>query len=111
MTNVLSSAEAKIEFAADGTVTGSTGCNEFSGTWHVAGPYDEFEDGVRDENDGQTIRFTSLSATERACEGSFLMEQDVDVVNNLRNAEKWFVARGKLALRGESAYIEAELAN
>lgn len=107
LTNVLSGTEVTIVFGQDGSVSGSTGCNEYTGSYEVQGPYDEFEDGVRDDNDGQAIQISSISATERACEGGFVMEQEADHIRNLLGAQKWFIARGGLILRGDGAYIEA----
>ena len=66
ITNVWNT-DVTISFAADGTVSGSAGCNEYQTTWKVSGAYDEFESGVPDPNDGQELILDSLAWTEVAC--------------------------------------------
>ena len=44
----------RLEFSADGRVTGYTGCNSVSGTWRV---------------DGDVVRLGPLVMTKRACPG------------------------------------------
>jgi heat shock protein HslJ len=107
MTNVVGDTKVTMVFGDDGTISGSTGCNEYSGTYEVAGPYDEFEEGVRDENDGQAIQIGSITVTERGCEGAFVMEQEAELLQNLRGVETWFLARDGMILRGDGAFIEA----
>jgi heat shock protein HslJ len=107
MTNVVEGTEVTMVFGDDGTISGSTGCNEYSGTYAVEGPYDEFEEGVRDENDGQAIQISSITATERGCEGAFVMDQEAEFLQNLRGVETWFLARDGVILRGDGAFIEA----
>lgn len=110
MTNPWPGTELTLRFGDDGTVSGSTGCNEYSATFDVEGPYDEFIEGQRDENDGQAIRFGALSITERACAESNYMEQEAEFVDLLEKVGRWFVARGNLILRTADAsfLIEAE---
>ncbi len=110
MTNPWPGTELTLRFNDDGTVSGSTGCNEYSATFEVEGPYDEFVEGQRDENDGQVIRFGALSITERACAESNYMEQEAEFVDLLEEVGRWFVGRGNLILRTADAsfLIEAE---
>ena len=107
-TGVLDGTEVTINFGTDGTLSGFTGCNNYTATFAVEGPYDEFEDGVRDENDGQAITIGPIEVTEIACESpGFIMEQEAEHLANLEGAERWFISRGNLVLRGENTLIEA----
>ncbi len=102
--------EVTIAFAADGSLSGSAGCNEYFGTWEVSGPYDPFEDGVPDPNDGQELLLTDLAWTERACEDSDIMEQEAEILALLQQAGRWVLIRGDFHLRDASgSYLfEAE---
>lgn len=88
-----------IAFAADGTVSGTTGCNDYQGTWETEGPYDEFESGVPDVNDGQVIRLNDLTWTEIACEDEAIMEQEAEHIDLLQQAGRWVIIRGDFNLR------------
>ena len=91
--------EVTIAFAADGTVSGSAGCNDYQGTWTVSGAYDEFESGVPDPNDGQDLILDSLSWTEMACEDEAIMEQEAEILDLLQRAARWVLIRGSFNLR------------
>ncbi|BAU94501.1 hypothetical protein N24_0239 [Corynebacterium suranareeae] len=52
--NAAEPAGAHIELSNDGSVAGSDGCNQFSGSWH---------------KDGSTITFSSIVQTEMYCDG------------------------------------------
>lgn len=108
LTGVLDGTEVTIIFGNDGTISGFTGCNDYTGTFEVEGPYDPFEEGIRDANDGQIINIGSISVTERACDSpGFVMEQEGEHLVNLVGVERWFMARGNLTMRGEETFIEA----
>ncbi len=102
--------EITIAFAADGTVSGSTGCNGYQGTWEVEGGYDEFVDGVYDANDGQVIRLSGLTWTEIACDGEAIVEQEEEHINLLQRAGRWVIIRGDFNLRSSDGefLFEAE---
>ena len=110
LTNPWPGTELTLRFGDDGTVSGSTGCNEYSAMYEVEGPYDEFVEGQRDENDGQVIQVGGLTMTERACEESNYMEQEAEFVDLVEQAGRWFIGRGNLFLRTAdgSFLIEAE---
>lgn len=110
LTNPWPATELTLRFGDDGSLSGSTGCNEYSSSFKVEGPYDEFVEGVRDENDGQDISIGALTLTERACAQSSHMEQETEFVDHLKSARRWFVARGNLIPRTAdcSLLIEAE---
>ena len=102
--------EVTIAFAADGTLSGSAGCNEYFGTWQVSGPYDPFESGVPDPNDGQELTLADLAWTERACEDPDIMEQEAEILDLLQRAGRWVLIREDFHLRDASgSYLfEAE---
>jgi heat shock protein HslJ len=87
-----------ISFAADRTVSGFAGCNDFDGTWGVSGAYDEFESGVPDSNDGQELSLGSLSWTEIACENESIMEQEKEILDLLQEGARWL-------LKGETFHL------
>jgi heat shock protein HslJ len=102
--------EVTIAFAADGTFTGSAGCNDYEGTWNVAGDWNEFESGVPDPDDGQELILGSLSRTERACEDEAIMEQETEILDILQTAGRWVLIDGNFNLRdAEGSFLfEAE---
>jgi len=102
--------EVTISFAADGTVTGSAGCNGYQATWGVSGAYDEFESGVPDPNDGQELMLDSLAWTEVACDDAAIMEQEAEILDLLQRGSRWVLIRGNFNLRdAEGAFLfEAE---
>lgn len=102
--------EVTISFAADGTVSGSAGCNDYGATWKVSGGYDEFESGVPDPDDGQVLIIEGLSWTEMACEDEAIMEQEAEILDLLQRAGRWVLIRGNFNLRdAEGAFLfEAE---
>jgi len=110
LTNPWPGTELTLRFGDDGTLSGSTGCNDYSGIFEVEGPYDEFVEGVRDENDGQAIRFGALTLTEKACTKASYAEQEAELVELVESARRWFVSRGNLILRTAdgSLLIEAQ---
>ncbi len=110
ITNVWPDTEITVRFGSDGMITGFTGCNEYSATYETAGPYDEFEAGVRDANDGQAITFGAPTVTERGCEPDRIMEQEADFLGLLGEAGRWLIARDQLNLRtAEGGFLlEAE---
>ena len=102
--------EITIAFAADGTVSGTTGCNAYQGTWETEGAYDEFESGVPDANDGQVMRLVGLTWTEIACDDEDIMEQEEEHIVMLQQAGRWVIIRGDFHLRNSDGefLFEAE---
>ncbi len=102
--------EITIAFAADGTVSGTTGCNDYQGTWETEGAYDEFESGVPDVNDGQVIMLNELTWTEIACEDEAVMEQEEEHIDLLLQAGRWVIIRESFHLRNSEGQFlfEAE---
>lgn len=104
------------EFGDDGTFFGSTGCNEFEGTWEITGPYydyDEAAEAFEDKHDGQPVMITAERTTAVECEG-FLADDDVNLLGALVAVEIWWIGndlgdqeRG-IMLDGEGARIWAD---
>jgi heat shock protein HslJ len=111
MTQLWPGTEITLSFGEDGTISGSGGCNGYTGTFDVRGPYDPFEDGIRDENDGQAIAIEVTSVTEKACTSpGGIMDQESEYLNALETSARWLIARGNLLLRTGGGFflIEAE---
>lgn len=102
--------EVTVSFSADGTISGSAGCNDYEGNWSVSGDWNEFEEGVPDEDDGQELTIDSLSWTEMACEDEDIMQQEAEVLELLQNAGRWVLIRGNFNLRDPEGgfLLEAE---
>ncbi|MGB7859340.1 MAG: META domain-containing protein [Acidimicrobiia bacterium] len=103
-------APVTIAFGEDGTLSGSAGCNDYMAKWSVEGGYDEFVSGQPDPNDGQVIRFDSLSWTEIACEDEDVMQQETEILDLLQRAGRWVIIRDSFNLRSSegSFLLEAE---
>ncbi|MEN8239098.1 MAG: META domain-containing protein [Actinomycetota bacterium] len=100
MTNLWPGSEITLAFADDGTVSGTGGCNDFAATYAVEGPYDEFNDGVRDPGDGQAISIASIVVGDEVCDDpTFVMEQEAEFIDALAATGRWVIVRGDLSLR------------
>jgi len=75
--------ELTLEFGTDGSVSGNSGVNTFSGTF---------------ESTGDTVSITGLASTKMAGEPE-LMEQETAYLKALQSATTWSVTRGSLDLR------------
>ena len=75
--------EAWLEIAADGSVTGSSGCNAFRGTA-------EIEDG--------TIRFGPMASTRMACREGGAMEQESRLFSILSGEVAYGIGGDELTL-------------
>lgn len=104
------------EFGDDGTFFGSTGCNEFEGTWEITGPYhdyDEAAEAFEDKHDGQPIMITAEPTTAVECEG-FLADDDVNLLGALVAVETWWIGNDLgdqeqgIMLDGDGARIWAD---
>jgi len=72
--STLADPTSTITFAADGTVSGNAGCNDFSGTYSA---------------DATSITFSPLITTRKACEPAEVMTQEALVVAGLQEATTW----------------------
>ena len=109
MTNLWPGTEITLAFGTDGTFSGNAGCNDYSGTFETEGGYDEFEEGIRDENDGEAIALESLSFTEMACTSpNNVMEQEAEYIAALQGVGRWVIAREALSLRTPDGFFLIE---
>jgi heat shock protein HslJ len=84
MTPLLPGSQVTAEFNADGQVSGTSGCNTYSGGYEV---------------DGDMITFSPLASTMMACiEPAGLMEQEAAYLQNLGKAASFRVTDGKLEM-------------
>lgn len=82
---VIDGTEAAVSFVQDGTVTGTGGCNSFSGAYTTG-------DGI--------VTISSLSATKKQCdEPDGVMGQDKRIRSVLRDASTYLVVGDRLELR------------
>ena len=83
-------------FTEDGTVTGSSGCNRFSGAY---------------ERDGNAIKIGPLAGTRMMCtEPAGIMEQESHYLKALENASTFNVEGKTLELRDAQAALQVKFA-
>ncbi len=92
VTNLWPDSEITIVLDGDGTISGNAGCNDYTGTYEVSGPWIE-EPGF-DERKGQAFIVTDLSWTEMACEDDLIMEQETEYLAALQKVEHWLFGQG-----------------
>ena len=93
--SVLSGTELTMQFATDGRVSGSAGCNQYTGSY---------------THDGSTLRFSPAAATRRMCarpEG--IMEQEQQFLKSLEMVTNAMQEGDKLELRGERGQLVVSL--
>lgn len=74
-----------ILFDDDGTISGSAGCNTYSGTYSI---------------NGKSISISQLAITERMCiEPEGIMEQESSFITYLQQADTWHLQGNQLSLR------------
>ncbi|MCP3981254.1 MAG: META domain-containing protein [bacterium] len=73
-----------VEFGEDGTLSGSTGCNEFTGSYEL---------------DGDGIALGPPTVTERACSAEDRTEQESQFLAALATASRWRVRGERLEMR------------
>ncbi len=79
-----------IEFGVDGKVSGSAGCNQYSGEYTVI---------------GNALQITSLAAsTEKACSQD-VMDQESAYLQALQDAKTYLVAGSQLILYGNGDMV------
>lgn len=92
VTNLWPDSEITLVLGSNGTISGNAGCNDYTGTYEVSGPYVE-EPGF-DERKGQALTVTDLSWTEMACEDDLVMEQETEYLDALQNVDLWLFGQG-----------------
>ena len=100
--------DVTISFSADGTVSGSAGCNTYEGTWTASGPYGE--SGPSDGMEGQELVFDPLTWTEIACEDQRVVSQEEEILAILQNTGRWVVRDGELTLLDSEGKFLADAA-
>lgn len=110
MVNLWPGTEITLSFGDDGTVFGFGGCNDYDGTFEVEGSYNEFTEGVRDEEDGQAILIEVVSVTEKACTSpSGVMDQESAYLSALESSGRWLIGReAALLLRTSDGFFLVE---
>ena len=89
-TATLPDAPATMTFAADGTVSGASGCNQFSGGYTV---------------DGDKLTVTQLASTMMACEPE-KMAQEQAFTSALTSATSYSISElGELTIQGQAAIV------
>ena len=82
-TPVIEETEVVLLFEGDGQASGSSGCNSFGAQYEVA---------------NSTISISELIATEIACPGEGIMEQEMAYFQALRSAESFELIDGELRI-------------
>ena len=81
--DVSDSSRATLQFDAEGRVSGSTGCNDFTGTATIQ---------------GASLTFSPLATTRRACEGA-LMEEEQSFLAAMQSVRTFSIDKdGRLRL-------------
>ena len=89
-TNVVAGTTVTLKFGEDDRASGSTGCNSFNGTYQVR---------------GDSISFSRLISTRRACLDQNANEQEQRFLSTLGSANRFRLTRGRLTIlsdRGRS---------
>ena len=106
LTNVLGE-DVHVSFAADGTVSYFTGCNQGGSTYTTSGGYLVPDSALDDTPEGQSIVIgPAFEQTEIGCEG-FLGEQDVDIPARLIEATRFRIDGDQMLLLDEFLLVEA----
>lgn len=95
VTSPIVGTQPTITFGPDGVVSGTAGCNQFSGGYGI---------------EGHDITIGPLMSTMMACEDA-LMEQEAAVMRALEGAATWSVSGETAELRGEEDTIQVTLAS
>lgn len=92
--SLVAKTEITIEFNDEGQVSGSAGCNTFTGGYEV-------------EDD--KIKFSPLATTRMMCsEPAGVMEQETAFLQALGNSKVWKIQAGSLELRDENGSLQAK---
>jgi heat shock protein HslJ len=80
-----------IAFTADGTVSGTTGCNQYNGTYTV---------------DGDKLTFSPLVSTRMACAEDAANAQEAAFTTALQGTATWSIdSAGNLKLAGQAEIV------
>jgi heat shock protein HslJ len=95
VTSALATTDLTVRFGADGTVSGSAGCNDFTGSF------------ATDDADG--IEFGPLAATLKACIDEEVVEQELHLLRALENSTRWEIRGERLQLRDDDGSLQVDL--
>ena len=95
VTSLVAATELTVSFGSDGSVSGSAGCNSFTGSYAV------------DDADG--IAFTPLAATRKMCPEEDVMGQESQFLAALANATNWEIRGDRLQLRDNEGALQVDL--
>jgi heat shock protein HslJ len=93
VTSLLPGPEVTLEFAGAGTVSGSAGCNRFSGPFVAL---------------GDVVRLGPLATTRRAC-GPEVMEQERQLLAAVTRVTRYVIDGDRLDLRDDDGSIQVSL--
>jgi putative lipoprotein len=79
-----------IEFSDDGKVSGTTGCNQYTGSYTV---------------DGDRIDFSPFASTMMACTDLALSTQESIFLETVQGATFWAIDGGNLSLTGDKNLV------
>lgn len=91
VTSLVAGTEIALTFGEDGTVSGTSGCNDYSGTY---------------ESEGDSLSFGAIAVTGRECLAEGVMEQETRFLAALSAVETWRVFGSALELRGAGGSIQ-----
>jgi heat shock protein HslJ len=82
--SVPGNATLHMTFTGDGTVAGSSGCNQFTGGYQL---------------DGRQIRLGHVATTRKMCQGEEVMQRESALLNALATVATWDIRGERLQLR------------
>ena len=92
VTSVLQGSEITAEFSVEGRVSGSSGCNAYSGGYEL---------------EGKSIVFTPISGTRKMCaEPPGIMEQELNFLQALEKSGVYSIREGRLELRDAAGALQ-----
>jgi len=108
LTNVWPDTEITLVFDSASSLSGFSGCNDYTASYEVEGGYREEADPFDDsKGKGQVIRITDISADEAACEDK-VMEQESDYFKDLTDSDRWYISDGTLKLVSNDAGLRVD---
>lgn len=94
VTTLVASTEINVLFGADGTASGSAGCNNFTGPFSA---------------DGAVVSIGPLAATMKMCAADGVMEQESQFLAAMQNSTRWEIRGDRLELRNDDGALQVRL--
>ena len=94
VTTLVAGTDITVSFAGDGMVSGSAGCNNFSGSYSV---------------DGARVEIGPLAATRKMCAQEGVMEQESQFLAAMQNARTWEIRGDRLEMRNDEGALQVNL--